>query len=203
MELFINKLISGIIQVLLFSFIPFIVWIIFYRKKENFFHWLGFRKIEQANIRSVLTFSFCILILFMVQGYFILKLLSSVNMATSEFLGLGVTGIPAVIVYAFIITSLSEEIFFRGFLLKRLSNRLGFLVGNIIQSTIFGILHGVMFFTFTSTINTIIIILFTGLIGFFMGYVNEKKANGSIVPSWVLHSFANLFTSCIMLFNLL
>ena len=36
-----------------------------------------------------------------------------------------------------------------------------------------------------------------------MGYINEKKANGSIIPSFVIHMIANLVSSIISLFSLI
>ena len=49
MNLFITELISGIIQVIVLSIIPFLWWIITARKKEGFFHWIGIKKIETEN----------------------------------------------------------------------------------------------------------------------------------------------------------
>ena len=39
------------------------------------------------------------------------------------------------------------------------------------------------------------IVLLTGTIGYLMGYINEKVGNGSIIPSWIIHSSANIMTS--------
>lgn len=50
--------------------------------------------------------------------------------AGSSFTGMGEQALPAIVIYAFIRTSLSEEIFFRGFLLKRIGKRFGFIAGN-------------------------------------------------------------------------
>lgn len=52
-------------------------------------------------------------------------------------------------------------------------------------------------------VNAIIITLFTALIGWVMGYLNEKLAAGSIIPSWILHGFSNLFSSLLMMFEIL
>lgn len=201
MDLFINKLVSGIIEVLLFSLIPILWWLVTARKKENFFYWIGLRRVERGNgfakvfmlaIFSFLTLS--IIILIMMRG---------VDMATSEFSGLGVSALPSVLVYAFLNTALSEEIFFRGFILKRISGRFGFQVANLIQAALFGGLHGIMFFNAIGVLKSIIIIIFTGLIGWVMGYINEKKAYGSILPSWIIHGISNLFSSIVALFSIL
>lgn len=36
-----------------------------------------------------------------------------------------------------------------------------------------------------------------------MGYLNEKKAGGSILPSWIIHGLSNLFSSVISMLNLI
>ena len=46
---FINELVGAIAQVLVFSLIPFIWWMITARKKENFFSWIGLKKIEHKS----------------------------------------------------------------------------------------------------------------------------------------------------------
>jgi hypothetical protein len=52
-------------------------------------------------------------------------------------------------------------------------------------------------------IEIIIIGLFTGFLGWFMGYINEKTASGSIIPSWIIHGLANTFSSIVSLFMLI
>ena len=100
-------------------------------------------------------------------------------------------------------TALPEEIVFRGFLLKRVANKFGFVAGNTIQALLFGIIHGIMFFSTVGVIKAILIILFTGAIGWFMGYTNEKEAEGSILPSWCIHSIANIFSGVCSAFVLI
>lgn len=39
----------------------------------------------------------------------------------------------------------------------------------------------------------------TGTIGVVMGYLNERLAGGSLVPSWILHAAANMLTGCLAL----
>ena len=107
---------------------------------------------------------------------------------------MGLKAIPSILIYAILSTALPEEIFFRGFLLKRVSNRFGFAAGNIVQALVFGLLHGVMFFSSVGVIKAIVITLFTGLVGWLMGYVNERIADGSILPSLIIHSLANILT---------
>jgi len=36
-----------------------------------------------------------------------------------------------------------------------------------------------------------------------MGYINEKKADGSILPSWSIHAIANIFSGVCSAFLLI
>ena len=131
---------------------------------------------------------------FLASGVLTLYVVRGMETATSEFTGLGAAALPAIVVYAAFNTAFPEELLFRGFLLKRLSNKFGFNVANFIQALLFGLLHGVMFYTLAGVVKAVLIIAFTGAIAWFMGYVNEKCANGSIIPSWIIHTVSNLFS---------
>jgi len=194
MSLIFKKIISSIIQIVGFSVIPFIWWANTAHKECEFFEWLGFKRIPEAKRRKTVIWTAGITVAFLLLSVFILKILQDVNTAGSEFSGLGLKAIPSILIYAILSTALPEEIFFRGFLLKRVSNRFGFAAGNIVQALVFGLLHGVMFFSSVGVIKAIAITLFTGLVGWLMGYVNEKIADGSILPSLIIHSLANIFT---------
>jgi len=50
------------------------------------------------------------------------------------FYGNGIKALVPAFIYSFIQTGLSEEIFFRGFLEKRLIRKFGFQIGNAMQS---------------------------------------------------------------------
>lgn len=38
----------------------------------------------------------------------------------------------------------------------------------------------------------ILIFLFSSLMGWLIGYANEKKSNGSIITGWICHGMGNL-----------
>lgn len=198
----ISMLTGSIIQVAIFAFIPFIWWLITARKKMSFFEWLGLKKIDNAKDNKTALWTVITAALFLMLSVFILSSLKGVEMATSEFAGLGLKAIPAILIYAICKTSLAEEIVFRGFLLKRIANRFGFAAGNLIQAVIFGLMHGVMFFSVTSPVKAALITVFTGAIGWAMGYINEKKAGGSLVPGWTIHATANIFSGLCAAFAL-
>ena len=83
---------------------------------------------------------------FAAASLFALRLLGNVATAVSAFAGQGASAVPAILSYAVVRTSLSEELLFRGFLLKRLVGKFGFTIGNITQSLLFGLIHGIAFF---------------------------------------------------------
>ena len=56
MPLFMSKLMSGIMELLIVSVIPFITWLIWSRKKVGFFDWIGLKKVQtQQKKRLLLT----------------------------------------------------------------------------------------------------------------------------------------------------
>ena len=199
----VNKIISSVMQIILFSLIPLIWWLITARKKESFFKWIGLKKIEKENKKSSEVNMLPIAISYLIVSFITIYLIKDIETATSEFAGMGVSALLPALIYAIFNTALPEEILFRGFLLKRIASKFGYMIANIIQSTIFGLLHGFMFFYVLGIVKTIVIIFFTGIIAFAMGYINEKKANGSILPSWFIHALSNIFASIVAMFSLI
>ena len=192
MNLFINNIVSSRVQIILFAIIPFSWGLATARKQQKFAEWIGLKKIEGG--KKTLTAIIIVSIAFLFSGALTLYEIKGIETATSEFTGLGIMAIPAIVVYAAFNTAFPEELLFRGFLLKRLANKFGFNIANIMQALLFGALHGVMFFSLVGVVKAILIILFTGVIAWFMGYINEKYSNGSIIPSWIIHTISNLFS---------
>ena len=194
MNIIMQTLINSILQILLFSLVPFIWWLITARKKSGFFEWIGLKKIGNIRENKTVLWITGVIAAFLALSVFMLTAVAGVETATSGFAGLGAAAIPAVVIYAALNTALPEEIVFRGFLLKRISGKFGFAAGNLVQSILFGLMHGIMIFSAAGFVKALLITLFTGAIGWGMGLVNEKKADGSIVPSWIIHMAANIFS---------
>lgn len=201
MNLFISKIVSSIVQIILFAIIPFIWWLATARKKQKFTEWIGLKKIDGGT--KTLTATILVAVAFLLSGVLTLYAIRGVETAASEFAGLGVAAIPAIIIYAAFNTAFPEELLFRGFLLKRLENKWGFNTANLIQALLFGLLHGAMFSSLVGVIKAILIIAFTSAIAWFMGYINEKYSNGSIIPSWIIHTISNLFAGMCAAFSLI
>lgn len=201
MPLFIDKIMSSLLQIAVFAVVPFIWWLITARKRQKFTEWVGLKKIEGG--RKTLTAVIATSAAFILSGALTLCLMRGAETAVSEFAGLRTAAVPAIIVYAVFNTAFPEELLFRGFILKRLANKLGFITADFIQALLFGLLHGVMFFPLLGTVKAIFIILFTGSVAWLMGYVNERVSNGSIIPSWIIHAASNLFSGICSAFSLL
>jgi len=199
----INKIISSIMQIILFALIPLIWWLVTARKKESFLKWIGLKKVGKENKKSSIISMLVISLAYIIVSFITLYLVKDITTATSEFNGMGISALLPALVYAIFNTSLPEEILFRGFILKRIASKFGYMFANIIQSMLFGLLHGIMFFNVLGVIKAIIIIIFTGVVAFAMGYINEKKANGSILPSWFIHALSNIFASIVAMFSLI
>ena len=200
----INLLISAVLQVLLFSLIPFVWWFVTARKEKGFLNWLGIKKIKLKNKQTFLALFLFNIFILVIPAYIAINFfIDGSAMATSQFTGKGMSAFIPALIYAFLQTGLSEEIFFRGFLTKRLINKFGFQLSNFIQGFLFGLMHGAIFMILLSPIQLIIIILITGVGGYWLGWINEKQANGSILPSWLIHGIVNTISSSLALFNLM
>lgn len=194
----VNDIISAILQVLVFTLIPFIVYLIQKRSAKGFFNYIGLFKPEKnAVYLSILT-----ALIFLMGGIGLVLLNDSIKEVmltppsiTGKLRVLGMNGesIFILLLIAGVKTSLSEEILFRGFIAKRLVNKLGFYSGNLLQALIFSVIHGLLFWTLTKAGVTFIIfiLLFSGFAGYVVGIINDKKGNGSIIPGWIAHGLGN------------
>lgn len=202
MELFMNEFVGAVVQVILFAAVPFVCWLIAGRKKEKFFSWIGLKKGKcKSGIGKTILIAAAGMGAYVVLTRICVQMLpEGVTAAGSEFAGKGLIAIPAAAAYAYIRTGLSEEILFRGFLLKRIASKFGFFAGNTIQALAFGLLHGIPFGVATGNFAvTILLTLIPGAIGWLMGYINEKRFEGSILPSWLLHGTINFITTILAL----
>ena len=203
MTLFMSKLMSGILELFIVSFIPFITWLIWSRKKVGFFDWIGLKKVESQKKRRLLLTILGISLLFLLFSIVVFSWFDSSKTATADFSGKGIGALPAILVYAFLGTALPEEIFFRGFLLKRLQSKLGFLGANLVQSLLFGLIHALMFIQLIGDLKAMAIFAFISLIAFVLGAINEQQANGSILPSVLTHTLSNTITGLLFALSLI
>ena len=200
----IQQMTNALIQIVLFMLLPFIWWFVTARRKSSFLDWIGFKPLKDTGNHKMWLWIFLGLLSFTIFSYLVLyTIVKDLKTATSSFSGLGFQALPAVLIYSLFQTSLPEELLFRGFLLKRFSVCLSFGIANTIQAALFGLLHGLMFITEVSWLQTLVIILCTGGIAAYLGFVNEKKSGGSILASWIMHALANVVTGMLSAFLLI
>lgn len=198
-----QTIINTVVQLIIFSIIPLLWWLFSARKKAKILSWIGLTTPKFNNKSKALVVSLLSLLLLLVSGMILVfSFEDKSSLANAKFAGLGFSGIIPILIYAIIQTGLCEEILFRGFLNKRISHKLGFAVGNTVQAILFGLLHGALLFGIVDVLTAILTIVFTSIVGWLMGYLNEKLANGSIVPSWIIHSLMNIISSLMFLLGI-
>lgn len=203
MEL-INAIQVSISQLIVFSLLPFVWWIVSGRKQKNFFSWIGLTRVSgSARLITLTVFSFFGLMV-LSQLLLVPLLLDREVVAQSQWAGMGSVALAPAFFFAMVQTGLSEEILFRGFLGKRLSARFGFLTGNLLQASLFGLIHGMLFLLIgnVSWIAALLITLITGLGGWILGYLTEKAAGGSIIPAWLIHGSGNYLLAMLEAYEL-
>lgn len=75
-------------------------------------------------------------------------------------------------------------------------------MGNIIQGSLFGLMHGVLFISISGLLGLVVIILITSIAGYLLGWINEKYSNGSIISSWLIHGSVNMIAAMLAMFNI-
>lgn len=198
-----DVLMSSGIQVSCVLILALISYLVFCRKKNGFFNWIGLYLPKSRNwIKSSITVfvvSLFVMVgpltLFQYLGYITPEMFYDKTISEQ---GFSISIVIIILLKAIIQTSLSEEIFFRGLIGKRIANKFGYLVGNIIQALIFGLPHGLPFMiVYKEYVVGITLIVTAGIVGYLQFWLNEKKADGSLVPSILIHGIMNIisFTS--------
>lgn len=192
------ELISAVLQLIAFSLVPFVVFLFRKDKSVSFLRYIGLY--GTSSRAMLLVIAACLLT---VSGGIGLVLVNegmreAVTAPASvtgklRMMGLSSSSVIMLLLIAWIKTSLSEEIFFRGFVAKRLIAWLGFNTGNVIQSAIFGLVHFALFWKLSHAgfASLTVIFFFSTLAGWTLGYIKEKIANGSVIPGWVAHGLGN------------
>lgn len=190
MNLFMSKLVNGILELIIVSFIPFMTWLIWRRKKVGFFDWIGLKPVQTQQKGRLVQTIFGFTLLFTLFSVVLFSWSDPSKTATADFSGKGIGALPAILAYAILGTALPEEIFFRGFLLKRLQGKLGFLGANLIQSLLFGLIHALMFIQLIGFLKSVMIFAFISLIAYVFGAINEQKAEHTYDG---VHLYANAY----------
>lgn len=201
----ISTIISAVIQLLVFTILPFIWWIVTRRKHcKSFFSWIGLQVPKlQDNIRFTVVFLIAFASLLLPGIYLFMSISDRTMLANYSYINNGAAGYIAAVFYAFIQTSLSEEILFRGFIAKRLIKQTNFHMGCAFQAILFGLIHVVSLLGTLSAFIVFGIFLFSTCAGWLMCCMNEKYSDGSILPGWILHALVNYISTAIIISGLL
>jgi membrane protease YdiL (CAAX protease family) len=203
-----NEIIGAVLQILVFSLIPFLFFVIKRRSAKGFFDFIGLkRSTKRANYLAVfacLLFALPLLFLTMTNIEF-KEIMFDPNSITGKFRQMGVSFDSAILLLliALVKTSMAEEILFRGFVAKRLISLMGYGIGNVVQALIFGLIHTILFSFITTNIYFLTVIFVVPSLGAYVSvYLNEKIANGSIIPGWISHGLANIIAYSVVGFML-
>jgi len=188
-------------QFIVFSFVPFIWWLIKYHKHTTFFKWIGLYKPEKCVSNKQVVFA--------IAGYMMIWLITHLPAITiytqpsaNAYAGLKFEAVIPILIVCFLQNGVCEELLFRGFIGKRLIAIFGVNIGNIAQAICFGLVH-VLLFPGAGMITYILLIITTSLGGWMLGYLDEKIFNGSIIPSIILHGLGNFLVNMSKAFSIL
>jgi len=195
----INELFSALLQVIVFSSVPFVVYVFKKKTAKGFWNYIGLKRSNtRANLLALL------LVLFAAPLFWLTlmdpafqEIMTSPSSVSGKIrqMGMGPETIGVILIAAMIKTALAEEIFFRGFIAKRLIAITNFQIGNVIQSVIFGAIHTLLFLSLTNSVLFLSAIFFFPALGaYFKTYLNEKVADGSIIPGWITHATSNILS---------
>lgn len=199
--MFVSTLLSAVIQVAVLTLIPWLVYVTTRRKLRGFAAYVGLKGANSQVLTTAaligLVLALAALWVYSLPGLRELALDPASQLGRLRALrdGAGVwTLLWVALLQAVIQTSLSEEIFFRGFVAKRLIAWRGFALGNLLQALIFGAVHLALFATASTQLTLtqwLLVFLLPAVNGWISGYLNERAAGGSIVPGWTLHAVGN------------
>ena len=193
-----SELLSAILQILVFTIIPFLVFVIRNRSTKGFFRYIGLKpsKLKAnawATAASLIFVTGAVGLTFFNSDF--REAMAGPGSITGKFRSMGFSpaAVILILIMAILKTSLAEEILFRGFLAKRLISVLGYQWGNVLQAAIFGAVHLLLFISLGTGLPFLAFIFaFTALGAYVTVYLNEKKADGSIIPGWIAHGLANV-----------
>jgi membrane protease YdiL (CAAX protease family) len=205
----VTELISSVLQLLVFAFLPFIVHLAGSKTAKGFLRDLGFHRAERRTWRLMWIALAAIFAIHPIH-YLIPGVPEVMNSEASlngkvRAAGFSFEMVLVVIVVSWIKTALAEEILFRGFLAKRLIRRWGFVAGNTVQAAVFGVVHGALLMLLSEHPIPLpalaAVVLFPGAAGYLLGWIKEKQGNGSILPGYVAHALGNNVTLLMVMFG--
>jgi membrane protease YdiL (CAAX protease family) len=193
----ISEFLSAILNIFLFLIIPIIWHLAKERSLRGFIHSLGIYKLQSIKLLPIA---------FTVIPVYLITLLANITVILLGYSARSSVDTQNYTIFTLFLlllfygmkTGIAEEIFFRGFVARRLIGALGFPKGNLIQAVIFALPHFVIAGT-ASAVDIIVRIINAFLLGYMFGYVMHKKCDGSIIPVMAAHVLFNMISSVVLL----
>lgn len=95
MNLFMSKLVNGILELIIVSFIPFMTWLIWRRKKVGFFDWIGLKPVQTRQKGRLVQTIFGFTLLFTLFSIVVFSWFDPSKTAKADFSGKGIGALPA------------------------------------------------------------------------------------------------------------
>lgn len=202
MQLLLYTIINTTISLIILVGIPYSWWHFFHREKTPFFQWIGFIRPQLICRRRVLIvfimiyIFYCTFDLAKIIGHDIFsfawypeyeaneKLLQQMSVRTD------ITNVVSLFISNFIGNCVAVEVFFRGFLCKRLGSKYGKVKGIIFHAILYGMIQSIYFciagfHPLQDKLLYFVLFMFLPqaiIYGLVHGFLNEKIFNGSIIP---------------------
>lgn len=207
MQLLLYTIINATISLIILFGIPYAWWHFFHREKTPFFQWIGFIRPQLICRRRVLIvfvmiyIFYCTFDLTKIIGHDILSFVGYLENDTNEKLlqkmsmRTDITAILSLFISNFISNCVAVEIFFRGFLCKRLGSKYGKIKGIVFHAILYGMIQSIYLLIAgfhpqqDRLLLFVLIIIFPEIIinGLLHGFLNEKIFNGSIIPGMLAY----------------
>ncbi len=195
-DIIINATASTAVQLGVAILICVIAWVVFGRRRTGLFAWVGLTGASFTLVAIAFAAGALAAVgLLQVPG---LRELATEPGTVIHTVADGRSDIAALVALALVAlfkTAFAEELVFRGLIAKRLYGPLGFWGGNLAQAALFGAIHlPILLLPAGRSVIGAAMIGFAVLISLVAGWLNERRADGSILPGLALHAGANLTT---------
>lgn len=202
----VNQFLSAVLQLLLLTAIPLVWYMASKRRITGFLRWVGLTPAARIPAKAMcgifLAFALVTLLPYWYLYHTNSLTYSGFTVDSYRQSGWSAQTVLVILVWAVLQTSLSEEIFFRGFLCKRFCSAWGWKVGTTVQALLFGAIHLPAVWG-KGIVPALVIVLLTGGIGFALGWLSQRRAEGSILYGWCIHAAANILSPVIVFIYLL
>ena len=192
----IEGLAGAILQVGVVLIVCFVAWLIFGRRKASFRFWVGLTGAPPLLLLVCLAVGAAgAWLLLHAPGVAPLASGPGTVIAASTPDGVTAGALVVLVVGAVFKTAFAEEMFFRGLIGKRLYAVMGFWPGNLVQGLLFGAVHLPLLLLPDAPRQTALLMVgFVTVLALASGWLNERRAGGSILPGFALHAAGNLTT---------